>query len=494
MPNIKNYKLSEICSIFDEAIRSIPGYESYDPQKEVKANIHYDLTHQNVALRLNECMLTKGKKKKSGRLDEFYISKLGKKPRKNAVATSIVLTLPKDYIKEKDFGITEEEYIALEKYYETDAGKNDPEHKYTDHDRILVASAKDKLSKIQFNNEEREKIIKFFEASVVSLEKIFGIKDSDVLYSITHFDESFPHMHMAFLPMQYGDELNQMVHNNNQVGMKERINKKIEEYKSEGIDAQVYEERTNGKIVTYFYGLRHYTPKEDEKPFGCSIKRFKKAQLHTLNKDLEKELKSYGIEANISTGRGKEFDVSKKGKRERQEEIANEIAFSELINMKEKYEKQIEAQADIIVQQNMTIDANELQITNLKKNNRELLEQNQQIHDKVEKLLNENRNLVSINLRLRRKYKKLVEEIKIIIQPILNILVGLNWHLANTKEKKKLAEEINLAYEQLNDTLEGIDNLDMIEHDDNNVERQYEIENAYLYSKKNGYEFGYQKR
>ena len=87
MPNLKNYKLSEICSIFDEAIRSIPGYESYDPQKEVKANIHYDLTHQNVALRLNECMLTKGKKKKSGRLDEFYLSKLGKKPRKNAVAT-----------------------------------------------------------------------------------------------------------------------------------------------------------------------------------------------------------------------------------------------------------------------------------------------------------------------------------------------------------------------------------------------------------------------
>lgn len=472
MPNIKNYKLSEICSIFDEAIRSIPGYESYDPQKEVKANIHYDLTHQNVALRVNECMLTKGKKKKSGRLDEFYLSKLGKKPRKNAVATSIVLTLPKDYIKDKDFGITEEEYIALEKYYETEDGKNDPEHKYTDHDRILVASAKDKLSKIQFNNEEREKIIKFFEASVVSLEKIFGIKDSDVLYSITHFDESFPHMHMAFLPMQYGDELNQMVHNNNQVGMKERINKKIEEYKSEGIDAQVYEERTNGKIVTYFYGLRQYKPKDDEMPFGCSIKRFKKAQLHNLNQDLEKELKNYGIEANISTGRGKEFDVYKKGKRERREEIANEIALSELTNIKIKYEKQIEAQAAIIEQQDMIIDANELQINNLEKRNGELLEQNQQIHDKVEHLLIENRDLVSINLRLKRKLKKLVETIKIYIQPIIYLLEKINWNLANNKEKNKLSEEISIAYEQLNNTLDELDDLDRTYRED---EVNYEI-------------------
>lgn len=457
MPNLKNYKLSEICSIFDEAIRSIPGYESYDPQKEVKANIHYDLTHQNVALRLNECMLTKGKKKKSGRLDEFYLSKLGKKPRKNAVATSIVLTLPKDYIKEKDFGITEEEYIALEKYYETDDGKNDPEHKYTDHDRILVASAKDKLSKIQFSDDQREKIIKFFEASVVSLEKIFGIKDSDVLYSITHFDESFPHMHMAFLPMQYGEELSQMVHNINKVGMREKVYSKIEEYKAKGIDAQIYEEKSNGKIVTNFYGLRQYKPKDDEMPFGCSIKRFKKAQLHNLNQDLEKELKNYGIEANISTGRGKEFDVYKKGKRERREEIANEIALSELTNIKIKYEKQIEAQAAIIEQQDMIIDANELQINNLEKRNRELLEQNQQIHDKVEHLLNENRNLVSINLRLKKKYKKLVEEIKIIIQPILNLLEGLNWHLVNTKEKKKLAEEISIAYGQLNNNLDDLD-------------------------------------
>lgn len=248
--------------------------------------------------------------------------------------------------------------------------------------------------------------------------------------------------------------------------MREQINTKIEEYKTKGIDAQIYQEKSNGKIVTNFYGLRKYIPKDDEKPFGCSIKRFKKAQLHSLNQDLENELKSYEIEANISTGRGKEFVVSKKVKRERREEIANEIALSELTNLKKKYERQIEAQADIIEHQNMTMEANELQITNLKKNNRELLEQNQQIHDKVEKLLNENRNLISINLRLKRKYKKLVEEIKIIIQPILNILDGLNWYVANTKERKKLAEEINLAYVQLNDTLEELDDLDRTYRED----------------------------
>lgn len=455
MANLKNYKFSEICAIFDEAIRSIPGYESYNPQKEIKANIHYDLTMQNVALRLNECMLTKGKKKKSERLDELYFSKLNKKPKKNAVATSIVLTLPKDYIKNKDLGITNEEYIALEKFYETDDGKKDTEYKYTNQDRILVESAKDKLMKITYTDEERKKIIKFFEASIISLEKIIGINDSDILYSIIHFDESFPHMHMAFLPMQYGEELSQMVHNIEQINMREKIDNKIQEYRAQGIDAQVYEEKSNGRIVTNFYGFRHYIPRDDERPFGCSVKRLKKAQLHNLNKDLEKELKSYGIEAKLSTGRGKEFTVTKKEKIDRREGIATEISFLELKNRKINYENEIK-------EQKLKISDNETKIHKLEVECQELLSKRKKTMEENERLINERRNLYLANLKLKRKLKNIEEKIRTYIEPILNLLDKINWYLACQKDKKKLAEEINFAYKNLSDTLniEEVNNYD----------------------------------
>lgn len=147
MPNLKTYSLSQICGLFDEAIRTIPGYDKYDPTYEPKALINYDKTKDNYALYINPCMLhKKGERNKSQKIINLIQEKTGKTPRKDCVACSLIVTLPSSY-------------------------EGDPRT--------------------------------FFEASVNTLCTICGIKKEDILYACVHMDESQPHLHFAFLPMAY---------------------------------------------------------------------------------------------------------------------------------------------------------------------------------------------------------------------------------------------------------------------------------------------------
>ena len=448
MPNLKHYKLSDICKIFDEAIRNIPGYDKYDSNREIKANIHYDNTIDNIALIINDCMLTKGKKKKSSRIDKYYEAMLDKKPRKNAVGSSLVLTLPRDFLTKKNYGITEEEYVALEKYYETEDGKNDTEHKYTDYDRVLATNARQKLMKIEFTEQEKIKIKQFFEASVSALLKIFGIKKSDVLYAILHMDESFQHMHMAFLPMEYGNDINEMLKCKDE-DIKDKLEKKIEEYKKQGVDVQIYNEKSNGRVKEVFYGLRKYEPNDSEKPFGCGIKRFKKGQLHSLNSDLEMELKKRGIEAHISTKRGNQFNVSSKNKQERRDGIADEVSLQEIKKIKEQSKKKILELNDTIEEKETIIQEMEKKYNATKIKLSEMEEKYDNIDSKLKEIEDKNRELISINIRLKQKYKKLVENIKKVVQPVLDLLNKINWLFVNQRDKKILSQQMEKSKSEL---------------------------------------------
>lgn len=147
MPNLETYSLPQICGLFDEAIRTIPGYEKYDPTYEPKALIDYEKTKDNYALYINRCMLhKKGERNKSQKIINFIQEKTGKTPRKDTVACSLIFTLPRDY-------------------------EGDPQT--------------------------------FFETGVKALCIICGIKKEDILYACVHMDESQPHLHFAFLPMAY---------------------------------------------------------------------------------------------------------------------------------------------------------------------------------------------------------------------------------------------------------------------------------------------------
>lgn len=147
MPDLKTYSLSKICGLFDEAIRTIPGYASYDPTYEPRALIDYEKTKDNFALYINPCMRhKKNERKKSEKIEALIKEKTGKNPRKDTVACSIILTMPEDY----------EGDVRL-----------------------------------------------FFEAGVKALCITCGIKEEDILYACVHMDESQPHLHFAFLPMSY---------------------------------------------------------------------------------------------------------------------------------------------------------------------------------------------------------------------------------------------------------------------------------------------------
>lgn len=326
MPSFKTYNYPTIMSLFGEAVREIPGYDQYNPEKEVKALIDYDSTVDNVALVVNDCMLLKGKqyKKKTQFIEEKYSSLLGKNPRKDAAACSIVFTLPKNYIQCHDYGLSKEENTAWQNYDETDK-KHTAE--LDSHEMDVLNSVKKKLCHIQWSDEEKEKIKEYFSKSVHSLCKICGIKEADILYAVVHMDESFPHLHFTFMPMEYGKDIYNAA-KEDAIKHGEDMST-LKSYTYNGNTVKFYREIIKCKQVEKFHGLTMYDPTEEEHPCGCGIKRFKKDFLHSLNMNLEKEMHLLGIETKISTGKGQKFRVNEHSKalREEQVVISHEMEF-----------------------------------------------------------------------------------------------------------------------------------------------------------------------
>lgn len=147
MPDFKTFSLPKICGLFDEAMRTIPGYDKYNPDVEPKALIDYGKTKDNYTLYLNDCMRhKKDERDKSKKIRQLIKEKTGKTPKSDAVACSVIITMPTTY-------------------------EGDP--------RL------------------------FFEAAAKAMMIAAGIKEDDVLYAAVHMDESQPHMHFAFLPTSY---------------------------------------------------------------------------------------------------------------------------------------------------------------------------------------------------------------------------------------------------------------------------------------------------
>lgn len=322
MPNLRQYSYGEIMALFDEAVRTIPGYDRYDPNKEVKALIDYESTKNNYAIEINDCMILCGKQyaKKSQFIEELVKERLGKAPRKDATACSIVFTLPRGYLAGHDFGLTEEEGTALQKSFEDNDGMPDDAH-----ERALFLSAREKLTHVEWSDEEKEKIREYFETAVPSLCKVCGIKREDVLYAVVHMDESMPHLHFAFLPMQYGREAYEQAK-----AREAALGKDVATLKTCEIDGMIipiYREKSkSGQMVDKFSGLTCHEPETGEHPFGCGSKRFKKGFLHELNSLLEKEMKARGITTRIATGKGQTFRVSEHDKAMREKQVLAERA------------------------------------------------------------------------------------------------------------------------------------------------------------------------
>ena len=322
MPNLKQYSYGEIMALFDEAVRTIPGYNRYNPAKEVKALIDYESTKDNYAIEINDCMVLRGKRytKKSQFIEELVTQKLGKAPRKDATASSIVFTLPRGYMAGHDFGLTEEEHTALQKSFEDNDKMPDDAH-----ERTLLLNARQKLTHLEWSDEEKEKIAEYFETAVHSLCKICGIKREDVLYAVVHMDESMPHLHFAFLPMQYGRETYEQA--KEQAAAQGKDIGTLKTCEIGGMKIPIYREKNKaGQMVEKFSGLTCYEPGTEERPSGCGSKRFKKRFLHELNGSLEREMEARGITTQIATGKGQAFRVREHDKEVREKQVLAERA------------------------------------------------------------------------------------------------------------------------------------------------------------------------
>lgn len=360
MPNLRQYSYGGIVANFDEAVRTIPGYDRYDPNKEVKALIDYERTKNNYAIEINDCMILHGKQyeKKSQFIEELVTERLGKAPRKDATACSIVFTLPRDYLAGHDFGLTEEEYTALQKSFEDNDGMPDDAH-----ERALFLSAREKLTHVEWSDEEKEKIREYFETAVPSLCKVCRIRREDVLYAVVHVDESMPHLHFAFLPMQYGREAYEEAKARAAAQGKDVAT--LKSIEADGVKIPIYRERNKaGQAVEKFSGMTCYEPGAEERPFGCGSKRFKKGFLHELNGLLEGEMRARGIAMRIATGKGQTFRVVEHGKSVRQDQVlavrTADLA-EERVKAAEEKQRKAEEQARIAEEKRMEAEERERQ-------------------------------------------------------------------------------------------------------------------------------------
>ena len=190
-------------SCFYEAMRINKGSSTeWSAAKEGNALIDTKRTDMNVELIPHHEALNPSDYRKRNRgidIADYHKEVTGRSARMNgeekqlSKAIGCIITLPRDYM-DIDFGLTAEEYEAVEKFMERDHGtKNQPKSE-------AYKSAMEKVAHHMWTEEEQTKITEFFQAALKSWQKVATVRDEDMLYAVVHFDESFPHLHIMALP------------------------------------------------------------------------------------------------------------------------------------------------------------------------------------------------------------------------------------------------------------------------------------------------------
>ncbi len=199
-----NIPYTQIIQNFLEAIRKIEKSENetadatayregsalIDPKQ---THLNFDLIPHHPALKLDGYT----KPDRDQNLKEYHKSVTGRYPRMNgslkqqSKAVGCIITLPRDYLNINN-GLTEKEFLALEKYIET-------EHRGASLSSEIKSAVK-KITKHEYTEGQIQDIEIFFKSALKAWQKNAGIRDEDMLYAVVHLDESQPHLHIAALP------------------------------------------------------------------------------------------------------------------------------------------------------------------------------------------------------------------------------------------------------------------------------------------------------
>ena len=484
MPNQQNVNMTDGCKRFDEAIRGIEKYQ-YKAEKEPNALLDTTMDALNGIYYTNPCMHhKKGARNIAKGLKAFYKTKVGKDPSSDASICTCIVTMPKDFIK-AHYNISDHEYVLLDKFF------NDKT--LNSYELQEVETLKKRLVHPQWTKEEQQRIHQFFMATTyiyckqagIKGPKVFFKKDengndfvneqgqkvierldfdgSDVLWSVSHLSESFPHLHLGFLPLAYMKDKTPLEEYEK---ARELRTNKIQELVDSGVDKKIATKSIpNIKRPYSLEGDLYREIEKDEKPIGCTVRRFKNTYLRNLNSTLEKGLKNdFGIDAHIATGAGSKFDVQKTKRKERFEGSTIEKAYEELKQEKERIEferVQAEAKASAIkseldvttkqlesVQEELTIAINEKELAEAKastyeeqvaKATRELDEMNDALEEKEIELQDKVAQIDSLKdiiNELKLELTNLVKEVVMFVPNVIKSFIK-GWKDAKTNVQKE---------------------------------------------------------
>ena len=197
----ENFTYSQVDACFYETLRINKGSSrEWSKVKEGNALIDTERTKLNFEVRPHHSALNPADFFKHNRgqgIAAYHKEVTGRTARMHgdekqlSKAVGVIITMPRDYIK-REVDLTDEEFMAIEHYVESE-GKNKPKSQAFD-------TAMKKLSHINYDEQDLEMIREFFEAALRAWMKNAGIREEDMLYSVVHLDESWPHLHIMALP------------------------------------------------------------------------------------------------------------------------------------------------------------------------------------------------------------------------------------------------------------------------------------------------------
>ncbi len=388
MADLKTYNFKSIMTCAMEAERTLPGYTPDETGIERRAILNKEKSMDNITLICHECIKIKpGSKNQTEALKKVYREKFGKNPRKNTVAGALFLGLPKTFLP-ADYNLPPSEYAALTMELMNQPGI----------DKKVLESAHKKLLSRDFSDAEKDAIKDFFEKSIPVLCKILGIKKDDILYAIVHMDESFPHLHFAFLPAKY-------------VADKEAW----DEYQSRD---------TKGKCPKTLLGDTNRIIEAAEEPIGCGVERFDRKFLFCLNKNLEAGFREHGIDVKIANGKGQINDVQKASKKQREAATIARAVEEESKRRNKDMQKEFDTKHE-----EYSLIINE-QVKKIKDNKKTITEQMATIKTNAETIKKQNEDIKYLDGKIKdrkallKRLRKSIEKAENQLEEIKERIIG----------------------------------------------------------------------
>lgn len=445
------FTYDKVDGCFYEAMR-VNIHADINPEYEGNANIDPTLSHLNVVVTKHRCMNPSNyaKHNRGVQIAEYHKEVTGKAARmqgtkdQQSKAIGFIITLPRNYFEEK-IELSEEEENYLNGLDDFNWDKL-TQGRSTD---TIGMNLYKRLSKMEFNENERNEIITFLSDAAKAACEVANIDDEDILYSVIHFDESFPHIHCIGLSSEktvyeenvvdkrkckYNEETNQWTNIKGDKVFDEPIylHKKGDIHKafSTTVMQKDFERDATGKAINGFYFKLHREVVNKLKEKG-----YNKADLllNGTSREHEYDIKYFQKEDRIAGALQRTLNSAMAVKKEKNKSLSEKYEEKAKISKTEFYQikkenKKLKDELEFMIVESAA-----------KENHIKIL--NEQLND-IEKKADECISLFkSLENKLNEIYQNLINRFKTQFEKVVNLF----------KQKRDI--EANLEIENINNKL-----------------------------------------